>query len=242
MITSISYINNLNSNISFKLYRHNIYDQAGNVINRADTCILRNDLDFDALIYYFDDKYVRCNKVNIIDHACSVGQETISLLLMILNYSKNPKKYLPINAYDKELNYLEFAKNGIFKLESFEKAAIEFYLKENFEKYVTKIDSKIFNVYYKLKDNLMKNIIFNQSDIIKDVDKFDYKNTALFLRNCWPYFSENDAIYVAKTLSEKMDKTSTLIIGDYDKSSGIDFLLKDYGFSRTHLDNVYEKQ
>ena len=47
---------------------------------------------------------------------------------------------------------------------------------------------------------------------------------------------------LAKTLSERMDETSALIIGDFDRVSNIDKLLESYGFvQNSKITNLFEK-
>ena len=89
-------------NVNFKHYKHEILDKSGCVINRGDTCLFRWDLDFDYLINYMEYKYRDTDKVNIIAHACSVGEEVFSLISkMIDNLGiNNSEKYFPIDARD----------------------------------------------------------------------------------------------------------------------------------------------
>ncbi len=225
-------------NINFKHFRHEILDRSGHVISRGDTCLFRNDLDFDYLVNFLEYKYRDSDKVNIIAHACSDGEEIfsfISKMIDSLGY-KNSKKYLPVDARDVNKSFIEIAKEGQYSLKSYETGAIDFYLGENLTQYFSFLNPNLVKVSKFLKEC----VNFSQSDILDDVKSIDFNNTVLFARNFWHYLDDEDIDKLAMILSHRMNKTSTLIIGDFDKQYNIDRILRRYGFYETKVSNVFE--
>ena len=227
------------NNINFKHYRHEILNKSGRVINRGDTCLFRHDLNFDYLINFLDFKYCDADKVNIIAHACSDGEEVFSLVSKMidsLSY-KNAKKYLPVQARDVEKEHINIAKKGRYFLHSTENGAIDFYLGDRFQDYFNFIKLNM----VKVSPQLQNSVNFSQSNIMDDVKKTDFNNTVLLARNFWHYLDDEDIDKLAMNLSHRMNKSSTLVIGDYDKQYNIDEILRRYGFFESQVRNVFEK-
>lgn len=227
------------NNINFRSFRHEVVNKSGHVINRGDTCLFRHDLDFNYLINFLEYKYCDVNKVNIIAHACSDGEEVFSLISKMINSLgyKNSKKYLPVEARDIEPEHIKIAQKGKYSIKSFEKGAIDFYLGSEFSNYFKILHTDIIRVAPKLK----KYAKFSQSDIMEDAKTIDFNNTVLLARNFWHYLDEENIDKLAMILSHRMNKSSTLIIGDYDKQYNIDEILRRYGFFETQIYNVFEK-
>ena len=227
------------NNVNFKHYRHEILNKSGRVINRGDTCLFRHDLDFDYFINFLEFKYCDVNKVNILAHACSDGEEVFSLVSKMidsLSY-KNAKKYLPIDARDLEEEHINIAKKGSYSIQSSENGAINFYLGDRLNNYFNHIKSNTVKVSPQLKNSVK----FSQSNILDDVKNTDFNNTVLLARNFWHYLDDEDIDKLAMNLSHKMNKSSTLVIGDYDKQYNIDEILRRYGFFESQINNVFEK-
>ncbi len=230
------------TNLNFKAYKHTITNSQNEVVNRGDTCMFRNDLDFNSLISYLERKYSGISKVKVIAHACSDGEEAYSFVSNLIDKlgESGANKFFPILARDINDEHLSRAKSGKFFLESYENSAIDYYLDNSFDKYFDIIDKNFIGKTVQVKNNIKDRIQFKKADILKDAPKTDFKNTVLFARNFWPYLNTSDAEKLAKTLSEKMDITSTLVIGDYDCWGKIPTLLSKYGFRETQIKNVYE--
>ena len=226
-------------NINFKSYRHEILDKYGNVINRADTCMFRWDLDFDYLINFMEYKYRDADKVNIIAHACSDGEEIYSFISKLIDSLglNNAEKYLPVMARDIEPLHIAVAKKAEYRISPQEEPAIDYYLGENFFKYFNYISPNII----KPVSNLSKYVNFAQSDIMEDAKTLDFKNTVLLARNFWHYLGDDNIYKLAKILSERMDKSSTLVTGGYDQRYGVENVLLECGFCKTRLNHVFEK-
>ena len=227
------------NNLNFKSYQHAILDKSGAVINRGDTCFFRWDLDFIQLINYLEKKYAGCDSVNIIAHASSVGEEIYSFAATLIKMlGKNrAMKYLPAHAYDIEQHHIDIAKRGEYRIKSFEKGSIDYYLGCYFNNYFDILNTDRVKVRPELQD-LVK---FSRSDILDDVKTMNFDNTVLFARNFWRYLDEEDADKLAMNLAYRMNKSSTLIIGDFDKQFNVDRILNNYGFKESGIvENVFE--
>lgn len=227
------------NNTNFKSFRHEILNKSGRVINRGDTCLFRHDLDFDYLINFLEFKYCDTSKVNIIAHACSVGEEVYSLVSKIIESlgDKAAKKYLPIEAKDIEQEHIDLAKKGRYIIKSYERGAIDYYLGDKFNDYFYLLSNNNIKVAPRIKNE----VNFSQSDILEDCKNINFDNTVLLARNFWHYLDDEDIDKLAMNLSYRMNKSSTLVIGDYDKQYNIDEILRRYGFFETQVKNVFEK-
>ena len=133
---SISPVRNYNP--SFGLFLYTIKDKDGNAVNRCDTAIFRNDLDFDEVVNFIDKKYESVNQPKILDYACSDGEEIYSVLsLMDSMLGKKAQKFYPVTAKDINSDALHLAKRGVFYLTYDEYQAASHYLKNDFDKYFT---------------------------------------------------------------------------------------------------------
>lgn len=227
-------------NLNFNSYRHSILNKRGKVVNRGDTCMFRWDLNPDCLINFIEYKYRDTDKVNILVHACSDGEEVYSLLSTMIESLglKNAKKYLPIRAKDIVSEHINLAKKGEYKITPMEEPAIDYYLGENFLKYFEYTSP----TQIKAVSTLNKYVKFSKSDIMKDANTFNFDNTVLLARNFWHYLGSANMCKLAHILSKRMNKSSTLVIGDYDKQFGVDKILRKYGFYETRLKYVFEKR
>ena len=228
---------------NFKAYRHTIKNKAGDVINRGDTCLFRYDLDLGKLIKFLEDKYKDVPKVNIIVHACSDGEEAYSFLAKLFYMlGEKAQKYLPVIARDVCEEHLACAKSGNFFIESFEKEGLLSEMNNSYHEFFDESIDELFRHKLTIKDKIKNNITFSKGNIMEDIHKFKLKNTVLFARNFWPYLGEENVDKLAMFLSHKMDPSSTLIIGNFDRQYNIDLLLDIYGIKESYkVDNVFEK-
>ena len=91
--------------------------------------------------------------------------------------------------------------------------------------------------------NIMKNHVkFLQSNILDDVNLINFDNTILLARNCWHYLGEDKIDILARKLGNKMNESSTLVIGDFDKQYHVDKILNRYGLTESKfVENLFEK-
>ena len=234
---------------SFGLYLESVRDEQDNIIYRKDTAVFRNDLDFDKLANFLDKKYESVNNVNVIAHACSDGEEAYSIVSVFDSILESRAgKFLPLKAKDIDAKSLERAKQGVFYMTLDEYEGGKYFLKDKFDDYFTLFSNyktrseqqRFSGANYKVSDNILDKINFEQGNILDDVNNIDFKNAVLFARNFWPYLSKGEIEYLAETLASRMDNSSTLVIGSYDRDFGIDKLLRSKGFVETEVHNVFE--
>ena len=69
------------------------------------------------------------------------------------------------------------------------------------------------------------------------------KNNLVMCRNFWTYLPDNAARKrLASELANRLDETSLLVIGTFDKEYLIDELLVSSGFIQTKVENVFVKK
>lgn len=227
-------INNYDSKYlpTFKSYKHEVFNQNGTIKYRGDTCMFRGDLDFTKIVNFFENKYKDISKVKVIIHACSDGEEVYSFIAKLLDSIgiQKASKYFPVSARDIDEGHINLAKSGKYTIEDFEQYFINSNLSNGYKQYFDNNGINFSRICISAKENLKNHVNFSTSNILDDVKSNKLKNTVLFARNFWPYLSKEDAKKLAKYLSYNMDNSSALIIGNFDKSYNIDFLLNEYGF------------
>lgn len=235
--------------LPFGTYFNNVIDNEGILKYRGDTCLCRQDLYFPEIVDYLDNKYKDTPKVNVIMHACSDGEEVYSFLGVLISRLKDKAaKFLPLSAKDIDINHIKLAKRGVYNITKSEYEITNDCMNGDFFNYfemtlpqVSKDPKLKYTRTVKVEHSLKTLVNFQQGNILYDVKNMDMKNTVLFARNFWPYLSKDEITQLAHTLARKMDDSSTLIIGEYDKEYGIDRILKREGFIETRYENVYEK-
>lgn len=239
---------------SFGIFLHTIKDKDGNAVNRCDTAIFRNDLDFDKVVNFIDNKYEGVEKPKMLNYACSDGEETYSLLaIMNSMLGKKAQKFYPITAKDINSDALKLANEGVYFFTFDEYMASDHFLGDDFNKYFSirprrylrnpknRAEQKKYDgANYAVSEELKPRVKFEYGNILDDAKNIDFKNTVLFARNFWPYLSKEEIVKLVKILAKRMDNSSTLIIGSYDKEYGIDKLLIKNGFVETKVENVFE--
>ncbi len=252
---------NLYNQPSFGIYFNKVNGENGKLLYRGDTKICRDDIYFPEVIDFLENKYTSVPKVNVVMHACSDGEEVYSFLgVLHSKLGEKSAKYLPVTAKDIEGEHLNLAQKGIYYVGKSEYDIANDCMNGNFYKYFNLLPyidddnappqyliegkgskNELYPKRIKVNDLIKKSVKFEQSDILEDVNHIDFKNTVLFARNFWPYLDKKDMHQLAKRLSERMDSSSTLIIGDFDKEEAdLGSVLKMYGFQETSAENVYE--
>ncbi len=235
------------NNLNFYAYTHNITNKYGKVVNRGTTTLLRHDLDFDKLVLFLVNKYCNVKKVNVINYACSNGAETYSFITMLFHMfgkTKIPNKFIPVIAKDIVQEHIDAAKGGKFEISSIEAAYINYFLPQKaYRNYFKQNRKNLENSILTIKERFKKMVNFKKGNILRDAPKIDFHNTVLFARNFWPYLKPKYREKLARTLSERMDSTSTLIIGNFDKDRcNLQKLLEENGFVESKkVENVFEK-
>lgn len=237
-------------NPSFGIFFHDVQHDDGEIRYRGDTALCRDDLYFPEVVDFLDNKYKNVPKVNVVMHACSDGEEVYSFLgVLISKLKEKASKFLPLTAKDLDSEHLKLAQRGVYDITDTEYVMANEYMNGDFYNYFELIpsrgstDPRMKHTHTVKVEHSLKSLInFSLGNILEDAKKIDFKNTVLFARNFWPYLSYEEQHKLARILSKKMDRSSTLIIGDYDKeASDIGELLRMYGFEETKVCNVFEK-
>ena len=96
-------------------------------------------------------------------------------------------------------------------------------------------------VWFVSNDNIESKVIFEQSDMLKDMFKIPSNNTVLFCKNVFPYLANGEEYNLVKQISKQLDASSAIVLGCFDISYGIDKLFEKEGFKHTSQYNVMEK-
>lgn len=236
-------------NPSFGIFFNKVHNEEGDLRYRGDTVLCRDDLYFPEVVDYLDNKYKNVPKVNVVMHACSDGEEVYSFLGVLKSRLKEKAaKFLPLSAKDIDPNHLMLAQKGVYDITDTEFVMANEYMNGEFYNYFEPMplrgrDYPLIKSAKTVKvEHSLKSLVnFSRGDIMEDAKKIDFKNTVLFARNFWPYLENDGREKLVKTLAQRMDKSSTLIIGDYDKfDANLDLLLEKYGFEEK-IENVFEK-
>lgn len=200
---------------------------------------------------YILKKYENVPKVNFYDYACSDGSETYSYILALLSIGGEEaiKKFCPIIAKDIDSTAIFRAKHGKYYLTPREMSNIEILTNKDMEEFFYSdypVD-KLRNAIWYPKSTLTANAKFSVANILKDYTTINPQNSIVSVRNFWPYLEPEDRENLANGLYSHLDKSSVLIIGDFDKHNGLfntetGKYLTDAGFKESEVECVYIKE
>ena len=237
-------LNNIKNiyNPSFRSYSRRIVDN--DYPYYTTTEFFRPDLNWEDFVHYIDNEYKNADKVNIICHACSNGEEPYSLAMLLNHRFKNKAdKYFPIIAKDLNIENISLARKGDYTLNSDDVSAIRRYAGRNkLRDYFYILGSDIIYTYARIKKPIKDKVIFNYADIRDDVENIPPKNTVLMCRNFWPYLSSKDRKILAQRLYTQLDKSSMLVLGNFDMYGCAVDAIKKAGFVETELYGIFRKK
>ena len=239
-ITPACYTSNI-YHPNFQGNRRFVYDKGGIFLYRTTTYFFRDDLNWNTFINLIWDKYKNVDRVNVINHVCSNGQEPYSLATMLMEkLGEEAEKFFPIIAKDVDEDNINSAKNGRLGIKNEDLYRINHFINDNISEYFDK--GRAINPENDLvlipKTKLRNSVIFSQSDIFEDIKTIPSSNTILMCRNFWPYLEPQKRKQLAVEIAKKLDSTSLLVTGNYDFCSIVD-LFKALGLVQTGVRNVY---
>ena len=233
---------------NFKHYYNEVHSN-GKLKYRNNTCFFRICLDWINFGKFIEQKYQNVPKVNIINHACSIGEEAYSLAIIIEKFCPNlAKKCYPIIAKDIDNQVIEKAKEGIVTFDFYEFQDVTNICDKNFSDFFNGKNivfqwnelSQTNDIITKIQPNLLSKIEFSQGNLLEDSKNLPKENTILFCRNMWLYLDENEKETLAKNLSNALDDSSLVVIGNADE--GASSHLQRNGFYQVeNLNNVFQK-
>lgn len=232
------------NNPNFKSNNREIHDNNGKLLYKTTTYIYREDLPFNDFVNLLKYTYQNTPKVNFINHACSNGAEAISIATkLIQNLGVEAEKFFPIDARDIDHDNIEGARNGRIGIKAHEIYRINENTNRNLNAYFEfgQTSNPDYDIVIIPKAEIKNKIHFRQSDIFEDIDYMPSKNLVLTCRNFWPYLEPFKRELLAKKLSQKLDQTCLLVIGDFDSQCNTPNILERNGFIETAVCHVYKK-
>jgi len=217
------------------------------VVNRNTTHFFRGDLIWADFARHLIEKYENISKVNINIQACSDGSEAYSLAMMLISkLGDGAKKFFPIIAKDKDDFYLSTVKQGKVPIQISDLSQIEINTGKKTQEFLTidkeplRIDNEIYCTA-QMNDKLRSAVVFEQADVLEDIDNIKKDNTVLMVRNFWSYLNGEE-----KTLAQKIDKNlgenSMCVIGEYEEGGDAPRYLRNVGFKDSKIKNCFEKE
>ena len=234
-------VNNYNSNPSFSSVNRLVSTKEGRIY-QTYTQFFRTDLNWDGLVEFLENKYKNIPKVNIFNLACSEGAEPNTLEISLIENLKEKADKFSIFASDIDEKNIEIARNGIFDITNKEIYRINKKTNNKFDKYFIPETSSTGEITkLKVKPILKDKINFKVSDILTEIKNAPKSNSVFLIRNVWPYLDIDEKSEILRELY-KLDKTCCIIIGEIDNAVNIHQALEMYGFKKTPLMGVFEKE
>ena len=231
--------NNVSHKPNFKSYSKLKFNEK--IPFYTTTMFFRKDLDWDAFTNMINDEYQNTQKVNVICHACSDGEEAFSLAAKLKTLLKSSsEKFFPIIAKDIDKENIEIAQKAQFNVTKQELLRMHDHCGDNLFKYFS-LEDLGNSVAIRTSKILKDKIIFQKADILNDTGNIPHKNTILFCRNFWGYIPPKSRIELANLLSRRLDSSSMVVIGSFDVASRVHRLLINAGFRPTKLFGVFKK-
>ena len=233
---------NYNNNYpTFKSVNRLVSTKQGRVY-QTFTQFFRSDLNWENTIEFLETKYKNCPNVNIFNLACSEGAEPISLSIILNEKLKDDAKKFNIIASDIDEKNIQIAQNGTFDITNKELYRINKKTNNKFDKYFMPVTSSTGEISKLiLKPELKNRIEYKISDILTEIKNAPKSNSVFLIRNVWPYLNEDEKCETLRELA-KLDKSSCVIIGEIDHAININQALELYGFKKTPIMHLFEKE
>ena len=191
-----------------------------------------------------DSHFSQVDKVNVYCFGCSDGSEAYSFTMGMLD-KKGPTKvakYVPVKAYDIDAEMIRIAEKGWLPCSKNDKIRI------NSNTLFPKLYCDIVEVprdekypYRFQPTQKVKNLIeFQTGEFVENLDKIEPCNNLLMCRNFWYYLGTDKIPEIVQKLASKIDETSLVVIGDFDRMYVLDSF-KTAGFEEIVL-NVFRKK
>lgn len=237
-------LSNINNNPSFCSNTRQVFKD-NKLLYKNKTNFFRDDLSWEKLTEFLNNKYKYADKVNVVNAACSDGTEPFSLAVILMEKLKSEAaKFFPIQASDIDATMIYDAKNSPCNISDMDFYMINKHTRSKSYKYFspTKSTSYSYPLAIIPKENLKSQIDFKQADIFEALDDIPKENNVILCRNFWVYLTEQTREKLIELLKNKLTPSDSVIIGELENGWGIDKMLKKVGFIETYVRNVYEKQ
>ena len=250
-------IDNQQSTINFKTsYRKVI--KPGYLMGdcyEASTCFFRKDIQWNRFFNHIIEKYRNTQKINVFSLASSDGSEAYSIAMLLISKlgEEGAKKFFPIIAVDFDKTITRNARKGFMNLSADDELRINKYTGNKLNKFFERTNRSFLSepmggsetrellTKFKTRPVLQDKVVFITEDLNTYVEKMPDKNNLIFCRNCWPYLWRTSDKFAQK-LSQKTDKNSYLVVGNFDTLCCPMNLKNCYGFSMSKdFQNVFDK-
>lgn len=221
------------------------------------TCFFRNDLCQSCRSAYYKpdgtwkgfrkeiiDFFKDAPKVNVYNFGCSDGSETYSFAMSLMDEDcKNANKFFPILAFDIDEKIINTAKSGKIGCDDWDIESIEKNVSPKIPPLYTIEEKRIQENYSKTfvaSEELREKIVFEQGNIEDKIDEIKPSNSLVMCRNFWPYLDEKRAKEILRKLCSRLDKSSLIVMGNYDRYISRMVLSRE-GFKEIYP-NVFKKE
>ena len=145
---------------------------------------------------------------------CASGEEAYTTVMVLSEWFGAKKRGwdTTVLATDISVRVLDMAKRGVYPKEHFEHLPAAWT-----EKYFTKIADE----EYKVTDDMEKEVVFSQFNLMGDFGRFRKKFHIIFCRNVMIYFDSQTKAALAKKFYDKLEPGGYLFIGLSETLSGI---------------------
>ncbi len=264
-IQNISTNNSNYHHPSFTEINRQVWTKSYKVKHRNTSYLLRPSLEECKNFYaYLSKAFRNIDKVNVYNYGCSIGYEAYSFIMGMF-YSgkkKNPEKFMPIIAKDYDKKIIEYAKENILPLNSYEIYKLKQLYCFDIDKIKDVINIDVYTdretknryafelstnpcMYVKPTDKLTDNVNFSVADIRKDYKNIEPKNSVVMACNFWPYMRPKDRNELAENLYHHLGKNSFVKIDDFDNDALFNKstanLLLEVGFKTTPIENLFRR-
>ena len=227
---------------TFIVHRGNtgiVYDKLGNVRYRCSTSFFRQDLDWLYLADFLGEKYLDIPHVNLIDYACSSGEEAYTIIISLISRlgKKQAEKFFPVIAKDLDNDNIDTAISGKYIISHGEKHIIERLIYPRVKDFVS---IKVPNIQYSssagvfmldANDGLKSHVEFSQADILQDIKNISEETSVVFARNMWRYLRADEQFALMEKIYEKLKGTnSLLVLGSFDSPHQVPAVYLPSGF------------
>jgi len=158
----------------------------------------------ETVLPYIEDTYSREKEVNLWCAACSSGEESYTLQMIMQDHFEGKNWNTEILATDISANVLDKAVHGVYPIERVEAMPAEWR-----KKYFRKFDDKNMVVVDKIK----KNIIYRHHNLMESKYTFRKKMHVIFCRNVMIYFDNEARNSTVQKFYDVTDKGGYLFIG-----------------------------
>lgn len=183
------------------------------------------DADWNDFRQVIEKEFKNTPKVNVYNFACSDGSETYSLATILMDtFKKDYSKFFPIKASNVDIEIISRASSGQVTCTKQDLNRMKTNLPEEtmqkFSFYESDKPTPDFRYRYIFNagEELQNAIKFKVADMEDSIDEIESINNLIFCRNFWPYLGKEKTTRVLSKLLEKLDSTSLIVVGKFDKT------------------------